>query len=247
MVERLQKVMAKAGIASRRKSEVLIEEGRVLVNAQRASLGMKVGEGDLIVVDGKPIKEEKKIYLLLNKPPGYLSTVKDPFKRPTVLHLLPTIHGRIYPVGRLDFNSRGLLLLTNDGALTHHLIHPHFGVSKEYHVLLQGYFHEDPSILLTGLPLDDGLAYAVKVSIISRDRERSKLKLTLKQGKKRQIRRMFTYLGYHLIDLQRTAIGPFTLKGLAEGDYRPLTLKEVRDLKKTLSLQQLNKKGSKTL
>lgn len=235
-MERLQKVLAHAGIASRRRGEDLIREGRVLVNGEKALLGMKVHvEKDHITVDGRPIKKEKRLYLLLNKPLGYLSTVTDPFRRPTVFDLLPSIEERIYPVGRLDMDSRGLLLLTNDGPLTHGLLHPSFGISKTYQVLLAGSFHEDPTLLISGVPLDDGIAYAAKVSILSKDRERTSLKVTLKQGKKRQIRRMFDYLGYKVLDLKRTSLASLTLEGVEEGCYRFLTNQEVNHLKRCLS------------
>lgn len=238
-MERLQKVLAHAGVASRRKAEELIVQGRVFVNGERAVLGIKVNvEKDKIVVDGEPLTEERAIYLLLNKPPGYLSTVTDPFHRPTVMDLLPSMKERVYPVGRLDMDSRGLLLLTNDGLLTHHLTHPRYGVTKTYHVLLEGSFREDLSIFLVGVPLEDGMARAIKARVMARDRETTRIEILLKEGKKRQIRRMFQYLGYSILDLKRTAVAFLTLEGVEEGDYRFLRLEEIHYLQDLLSLHR---------
>lgn len=238
-MERLQKVLAHAGVASRRKAEDFIAQGRVMVNGERAVLGMRVdAKKDSIVVDGRPLKEERRLYLLLYKPSGYLSTVTDPFKRPTIMDLLPPMEERVYPVGRLDKESRGLLLLTNDGLLTHRLIHPRYGVKKTYHVLLEGLFNEDPSLLVKGVPLEDGLAKAAQIAVLARDRETTLMKVILKEGKKRQIRRMFQYLECSILDLKRTAVAFLTLEGVKEGEHRSLTPQEIAHLYKLLSLDK---------
>lgn len=236
-MERLQRVLAEGGVASRRTSEEIIRQGRVLVNGQTAGIGMKVDpEVDHILVDGKPIQKEEKIYLLLNKPVNYLSTVSDPQHRPTVLDLVGDGWGRIYPVGRLDKDSRGLLLLSNDGRLTNRLLHPRYGVTKAYQVLLAGHFI-DAGSLVEGLPLSDGWARATSARILSQKRKSTTLHLTLKTGKKRQIRRMFAYLGFPVLDLKRTAVAFLTLLHVAEGDYRSLTREEVYRLKQILTLE----------
>ena len=231
--ERLQKVLARAGIASRRASEDLISAGRVSVNGETARLGQRVDpDRDRVEVDGVPVAiQPGLVYYLLNKPRGVVSTASDPEGRPTVTSLVPA-EPRVHPVGRLDADSEGLLLLTNDGELTHRLTHPSFGVEKEYLVSVAG----DPSPgairrLRDGVELDDGMTAPAKVSQV----EPSMLKIVIHEGRKRQVRRMCQAVGNPVIRLVRTRIGPVADRGLAPGEWRTLSTAEVRDLERAAS------------
>jgi 23S rRNA pseudouridine2605 synthase len=228
--ERLQKVLARAGIASRRSSEELISSGRVSVNGETARLGQRIDpEHDRVSVDGVPVGlHPGLVYYLLNKPTGVVSTAADPEGRPTVTSLVPA-EPRVHPVGRLDADSEGLLLLTNDGELTHHLTHPRFGVEKEYLVSVAG--KPTAGALRTlrhGVTLDDGVTAPAKVSQV----ETSLLKITIHEGKKRQIRRMCEAVGHPVTRLVRTRIGPLQDRSLAPGEWRMLATSEVRDLER---------------
>jgi 23S rRNA pseudouridine2605 synthase len=239
-VKRLQKVLAQAGVASRRACEELIRQGRVQVNGQVVTeLGTKVDPNrDEIRVDGAPISgPEERVYLILNKPPGYISTTHDPWGRPTVLDLIPH-QGRLYPVGRLDAESEGLLLLTNDGRLTHRLTHPRYEHEKEYLVLVKGHPSQTVlSQLRQGVDLEEGRTAPAKVSRVSR-KEGSEtppgttwLRIVVHEGRKRQIRRMCAAVGHPVQRLIRVRMGPIELGNLPEGGYRPLSAKEVRRLR----------------
>lgn len=230
-MERLQKVLAHAGIASRRKSEELILAGRVKVNGEIVrELGKKVGAGDYIEVDGKPIREEKKIYILLNKPVGYLSTVDDPRGRRTVLDLLADVGGRVYPVGRLDYDTSGLLLLTNDGELTYKLTHPSFEVPKTYLVEVEGKPGRELERLEKGIILEDGLTAPARVERVRTKGNRTFFHLTIHEGRNRQVRKMCAALGYPVKSLKRIRFAYLELGGLPEGQYRYLTEKEIKFL-----------------
>ncbi len=229
---RLQKVLAEAGLGSRRRCEQLILDGRVTVNGKRAELGDRViPDHDRIEVDGITITlgMERK-YFLLNKPAGYLTTVKDPHRRPTVMDLIKEKE-RLFPVGRLDKDTRGLLLLTNDGYLAHKLMHPSSGVEKTYLVQAEGYLSpQGLSRLRRGIRLEEGTTAPAKVRVLARRGSRLLLEFTIHEGKKRQIRRMCAAVGLKVVDLVRTRFGPLDLKGLKEGEYRPLTPQEVKRL-----------------
>ncbi len=237
--QRLQKVLAQAGVASRRACEELIRQGRVQVNGQMVTeLGTKVDPNrDEISVDGTPISgPAKKVYLLLNKPPGYISTVHDPWGRPTVLDLIPH-RGRLYPVGRLDAESEGLLLLTNDGELTHRLTHPRYGHEKEYLVLVKGHPTEAVlSRLRRGVNLEEGRTAPAEVSRVSRKEgleippDTTWLRMVLHEGRKRQIRRMCAAVGHPVRRLIRVRLGPLRLGALKPGQWRPLTERELDEL-----------------
>jgi len=239
-VERLQKVLAQAGVASRRACEELIRQGRVQVNGQVVTeLGTKVDPNlDEISVDGAPISGPvKKVYLILNKPPGYISTVHDPWGRPTVLDLIPH-QGRLYPVGRLDAESEGLLLLTNDGELTHLLTHPRYEHEKEYLVLVKG--HPTDAVLSQlrrGVDLEEGRTAPAKVSRTSQKEGLETppgttwLRIVIHEGRKRQIRRMCAAVGHPVQRLIRVRMGPIKLGNLPIGGHRPLSAKEVRRLR----------------
>ncbi|RDV83044.1 pseudouridine synthase [Ammonifex thiophilus] len=245
--ERLQKVLARAGIASRRKAEKLILAGRVRVNGQVVDkLGVKVDpERDLIEVDGKPIKlPERLIYLAFHKPRGVVTTLHDPQGRPKVTDFLKGLRERVFPVGRLDYDSEGLLLLTNDGELAHRLLHPRFHVPKTYLVWVKGEVGKEKlDLLRRGIELEDGPTLPVEVRALRRTKGETILQLTIREGRKRQIRRMFRALGYEVSRLKRVAVGPVRLGPLRPGEYRHLTPREVESLRKAAGLVEGAKKG----
>jgi len=231
--ERLQKVLARAGFGSRRANEELIAAGRVTVDGEIAVLGARVDPlRSRIVVDGVPVVvDETRVYWLLNKPAGYVTTAHDPQGRPTVGELVPA-EPRSFAVGRLDRDTEGLLLLTNDGELTELLTHPRHGVEKAYLAEVEGV----PSAgalraLREGVELEDGPARAVRAQVVQRSRDGvSALEIVLKEGRKRIVRRMCAEVGHPVRRLVRTRIGPLTDAKLAPGAYRPLTPTEVRSL-----------------
>lgn len=231
--ERLQKVIARAGICSRRRAEQLIVAGRVKVNGCVVTeLGQKVDpEKDSVAVDDNTVTMEKsKIYLMLHKPPGYVTTVYDPQGRPTVLDLVPK-KARLFPVGRLDYNSEGLLLLTNDGTLAYLLTHPRFKVTKTYEVWVKGRPPENKiRRLLTGIQLEDGPARAVKVSPAGTWIKGTCWEIVMAEGRKREVRRMFKAIGAPVKRLIRHKIGTLSLGHLPLGQVRPLSKTEVAAL-----------------
>jgi pseudouridine synthase len=230
--ERLQKVMAAAGLGSRRKCESIIEAGRVKVNGRPARLGDRVDTGrDRVEVDGIPLDlDVDRKYFLLNKPAGYITTVRDYRKRPTVMDLIHEKE-RLFPVGRLDKDTRGLLLITNDGYLAQKLTHPSHGVEKTYTVEAEGYLTQQGlSRLRKGIRLEEGVTEPARVKVLARKGDRCILEITVHEGKKRQIRRMCAAVGLKVKDLIRNRLGPLDLKGLEEGGYRPLTSQETRKL-----------------
>ncbi|MCY3632971.1 MAG: pseudouridine synthase [bacterium] len=229
--ERIQKVLAAAGVASRRAVEEMVAEGRIMVNGQLARLGQRIDpEHDTVEVDGIPVGlRADLVYYLLNKPPGVVATASDPQGRPTVVAMVPD-EPRVFPVGRLDADSEGLLLLTNDGGLTHRLTHPSFGVDKEYLAHVQG----QPSRgalrqLREGVQLDDGLAQAVAAS----RPEPSVIRIVVREGRNRLVRRMCDAIGHPVIRLVRTRIGPLADRKLPPGGWRELTQSEIRELERS--------------
>lgn len=234
MEERLQKLLAAAGIASRRKSEELIKEGRVTVNGKVVTeLGQKADFGkDKIAVDGKPVeRKERKIYVLMYKPKGYVCTVTDTHDRPTVLDLLPDWNVRLYPVGRLDMDTTGLLILTNDGGFTNKMIHPSREINKVYRVSVFGSPSEEKLALLrNGLELDDEKLAPAKIRFISKKGKITVWEVVIHEGKKRQVRRMFKAIGCPVENLTRTNFDFLSLKGMKEGEWRFLKKEEVRRL-----------------
>jgi 23S rRNA pseudouridine2605 synthase len=234
-LERLQKVLARAGLGSRRGCEELILQGRVAVDGQVVSqLGTRVDRARArITVDGEPIHPEKIVYYAVNKPTGYVSTGFDPAGRPRVIDLLPEVPERIYTVGRLDEDSTGLIILTNDGEVANRLAHPRYGVEKLYRALVAGLPSRETVAKLTeGLWLSDGKVRAKRARIVGRQGQATVLELVLAEGKKREIRRMLSKLGHKVMSLNRLAVGPISLKGLATGEYRPLLRHEVELLRK---------------
>jgi len=226
--ERLQKVLSRAGFGSRRACELLIAHGRVSVNGTVAVLGRRVDpEDDRIEVDGIAASVRAGlVYYLLNKPRGVVTTAHDPQGRRTVLDLVP-LEPRVFPVGRLDADSEGLLVITNDGDLTHRLTHPSFGVEKEYLAEVVG----TPSPLAIrrlrdGVVLEDGTTAPARVSAVAS----TALRITIHEGRNRQIRRMCAAVGHPVVRLVRTRVGPLAERGLKPGEWRPLTQAEVRAL-----------------
>jgi 23S rRNA pseudouridine2605 synthase len=224
--ERLQKVLARAGIGSRRACEELIADGRVTVNGDVATLGARVDpEHDEIEVDGSLVPvAEGLVHYLLNKPAGVVTTLADPEGRPTVADLVPP-SPRVFPVGRLDADTEGLLVVTNDGPLAHRLTHPSFGIEKEYVALVAG----DPRpadlrALRKGVALDDGMTAPARVAVVGP----STLRITIHEGRNRQVRRMCDAVGLPVLRLVRTRIGPVTDRRLRPGAWRPLTPREVQ-------------------
>jgi len=235
VLERVQKILAKAGIASRREAEKIILEGRVTVNGKVIQLGAKADpEKDHIKVDGKRIpRPEPKITLLLNKPRGYLSTVKDPKGRPTVMDLLGKVKWRLYPLGRLDFDAEGLLLLTNDGEIAYHLSHPKFLIPRTYWVKVQGVPGEKKlDLLKKGIRLEDGLAKAQSVQILREREKNSWIQITVTEGRTHLVKRLFAAIGHPVLKLKRVEYGPIRLGNLPVGHFRFLTPEEVDHLKR---------------
>ncbi|MEX2504666.1 MAG: pseudouridine synthase [Egicoccus sp.] len=230
--ERVQKVLAAAGIASRRACEELIADGRVSVNARIVSLGAKCDPTDDVVeVDGERVNTDPdKLYVLLNKPRGVVTTADDPQGRPTVVDLV-NLPQRLYPVGRLDQDTEGLLLLTNDGELTHQLLHPSFEVERIYVALVPGPVRKKAlAQLREGVELDDGIARARRARVLEEEHGRALVELVLTEGRKREVRRMFGALGLTVERLARVAYAGVELGDLRQGKWRFLTQAEIGKL-----------------
>jgi len=234
MKERLQKIISAAGVASRRHAENLITAGRVSINnVVVTELGIKAdAQKDVIRIDGTTISVEKTmVYIALNKPAGYITTLDDPQKRPTVIDLLRDVPERVYPVGRLDYDSSGLLLLTNDGDFAQKMQHPRFQTPKVYRVKIQGRLNKDELKQVTkGVKLPDGIFKPENMQIEKFNDKSCWIRLTLREGKNRIIRRGFEVAGHRVARLVREAIGSLTLEGLKEGAWRHLTNKEINQL-----------------
>ena len=236
MKERIQKVLAQAGLCSRRAAEEMIRQGRVTIDGRRAELGEQADPArQKIAVDGKPVAAaEKKVYLMLNKPRGYVSTAHDERGRKTVTDLVRGCGARVYPVGRLDYDSEGLLLMTNDGALTQKLTHPSHEVGKTYQVTVRGDLSRVPAL---GQPMKiDGyeIAPATVFILSQQDEHTARLSMTIHEGRNRQIRKMCEQVGLDVRRLKRLAVGDLTLdRGLAPGKWRELTEEEVAYLQET--------------
>ena len=230
-MERLQKIIAQAGFCSRRAAEKLILDGKVSVDGKIITeLGAKADSNQKIIVDGKILTSNaKKIYLLLNKPRGYVSTAKDERNRKTVIDLLgKNFSERVWPVGRLDLNSEGLILLTNDGDLTNTLIHPRYEISKTYRVKISGEITEEKlDRLRAGIELDDGLTAPAEIFLLGENL----VEITIHEGRNRQVRRMFAALGCDVKKLRRTKFAGLTLDGVKVGQFRALTAEEISRLK----------------
>jgi 23S rRNA pseudouridine2605 synthase len=232
-------VLARAGIASRRASEDLMRSGRVWVDGKPATeLGMRVDPGRArIEVDGRRVHVSgDHEYLLLNKPAGYVTTAIDPQKRPTVMDLVTT-RTRVFPIGRLDADTQGLLLLTNDGELAHRLAHPRYRVEKVYLAEVRGPLSaERCRKLVEGVRLDDGPARAAAARVVGRGKSRTQVEVTMTEGRKREVRRMLEEIGHPVIKLVRTRFGPVDVRGLKAGAIRELTPHEVGELHRLVGL-----------
>jgi len=237
---RINKYLARSGAGSRRHADQLILQGRVRVNGMLIKeLGVRIDdENDVVEVDGKTVSPATgTIYLMMNKPPGYLVSARDPHHQKLVSGLLKEYKGKVFPVGRLDFESSGLLLFTNDGELAFRLSHPRYGVKKTYEAKLAGAIGEaEIEQLRKGIVLDDGLTAPAEAQIISAARTMSLVRITIHEGRKRQVRRMLASLGFPVIALKRVAYGCLMLENLPEGKYRLLEPVQVEKLKALVGL-----------
>ncbi|MGD0282321.1 MAG: pseudouridine synthase [Dissulfurispiraceae bacterium] len=237
MEQRIQKILAQMGVASRRKSEELIDEGRVTVNGRTAEIGMKAdSDRDHIKVDGKLLtRREPKVYLVFNKPKGVVTSLSDPEGRPTIKDFLKRVKYRVFPVGRLDYDSEGMLLITNDGDFAQAVLHPAHEIPKTYLVKIKGMI-EDKSMdkLRRGVRIEDGMTAPARVKRIrigKASENNQWLEVIVHEGKKRQVRRMLEKVGHDVLKLKRIAINGLKLGKLKPGEFRPLTPEEVLMIK----------------
>ncbi len=234
-MERLQKVIAASGVTSRRKAEVLISEGRVSVNGVVIrEMGYKVKKGDQIEVDGELIQKENKVYYVMNKPKKCLCTLNDEHDRKTVVSLIQCDE-RIFPVGRLDYDTSGVLILTNDGEFANMIIHPRYHLPKTYDVLIDGILETSQiKEMEKGIMLDDGMTLPAKVRVRKKDyvHKKTKFDLTIVEGRNHQVKRMVEYFGYQVTSLHRKSLGFLKVDDMSQGSYRLLKPQEVKDLRR---------------
>ena len=234
---RINKYIASCGVASRRKAEEIILDRRVKVNGEIVSeLSFNIYENkDIVEIDGKVISlSENHVYIVLNKPEGYITTVKDQFDRPSVLDLVTDIKERVYPIGRLDYETSGLLILTNDGDLTYKLTHPKHEVDKTYVALVKGQpTYEELKNFRDGLEIEDYKTAPAKIRVVDVNEEKnySKCEIKIHEGRNRQVRKMCKAINHPVLRLRRIAMGEIRLKGLKVGEYRHLTKEEIEYLK----------------
>ncbi len=231
---RINKFIAEKGIASRRHADKMIQDGRVTINGVLATLGATVEEGDVVMVDNVSLsmEEKKEEYYIMNKPKGVICTVSDDRGRKTVMDLLPENVGRVFPVGRLDFETEGLLIFTNDGDLAFRLTHPSSEIPKTYMAKIEGTLTEkDLNPLRSGVELDGVMTKKCKAHIVETHKDYTKVHITITEGKNRQVRRMFEAIGKNVELLRRVSIGQLKLTGLNRGETRPLTPFEIEYLK----------------
>lgn len=234
-LERLQKRIASSGYTSRRKAETLITDGKVKVNGQVVTeLGTKVSNSDTVEVEGIKLEQEDKIYILFNKPAQVITSVSDDRGRKVVTDYFKDIKTRIYPVGRLDYDTSGLLLLTNDGEFTNLMTHPRYHIKKKYVAKLKGYLmREEVKALEKGIELEDGYTQPAKVKVKNQDKDKNTtlVEITISEGRNRQVRRMFEHFGHQVSKLTRIQFGPLDIKGLNAGEGRVLTPHEVKTIR----------------
>ena len=230
---RINKYLSESGVCSRRAADKLLEDGEVKINGKSAKLGDDVTDDDLVTVGGEVVSAVKKYdYYAMNKPKGYVCTVKDDKGRKTVMDLLPPSIQRVVPVGRLDYDTEGLLLFTNDGELTNKLTHPKNGVYKTYLVKVESYIPDEAlKTLSRGVELDGKYTNPCKVKLIERNKLGTKLHVSINEGRNRQVRRMFEAIGFDIDFLKRISIGELTVSGLDRGDVRKLNKREIEYLK----------------
>lgn len=231
---RINKFLADKGIASRRHADEIIQAGRVTINGAVATLGVNVEEGDVVALDGQILSSEEKQceYYIMNKPKGVVCTVSDDRGRKTVMDFLPEGVGRVFPVGRLDYETEGLLILTNDGELAFRLTHPTTEIPKTYMARIEGTLTEkDLNPIRSGIELDGVLTKKCKAHIVETNKAYTKVHITITEGRNRQVRRMFESIGKNVELLRRVSIGQLKLSGLDRGETRPLTEQEIAYLK----------------
>ncbi len=231
--ERLQKILAAAGLSSRRQAEKLITAGRVKVDGQvTCTLGSKVDpERQSITVDGQPLPRPRLVYFLLNKPKGYVTTMKDPQGRPQVTALLRGVRERVFPVGRLDIDTAGALLLTNDGDLAQQVLHPSHEIDRTYLAVVSGHPSDDQlANLRRGIILEGRKTWPAQLKVLGRTPTSTKVEIKIHEGRKRQVRKMFAAIGHPVLELTRTAYGRLTLGNLPSGRYRELTRADLENL-----------------
>jgi 23S rRNA pseudouridine2605 synthase len=232
---RLNAYLARAGVASRRRADDLIREGRVVVNGEPGELNTRVRSGDVVEVDGAPVAAQALAHVLLNKPPGVVTTASDPHGRPTVVDLVDH-PARVVPVGRLDADTTGVLLLTNDGQLAHRLAHPRYGVAKVYEAEVEGEPSEEAlAALRTGVELEDGTTAPAEARLLRTGGSSSVLELTLHEGRKHQVKRMCDAVGHPVLQLHRSRYAGLGLGELEPGEWRELTAAEVKALREAAS------------
>lgn len=232
---RLQKYIASCGVTSRRKAEELIKQGRVKVNGKIVDkMGQVVGEGDIVALDDVVIKlHEEKVYYMLNKPTGYITSASDEQGRPTVMDLVSDTDVRVFPVGRLDYNTSGLLLLTNDGEMSYKLMHPQHEIKKTYIATIKGIItNKDITSLTKGVDIGGYITAKASARILDQKNNMSEVEITIHEGKNRQVRKMFKALGYKVIELERISIGELRIGRLKLGHYRKLNKSELDYLKR---------------
>lgn len=235
---RIQKIIADAGYCSRRKAEELISKGKVTLNGRPVKLGDKAGSRDIIAVDGERIyipKKKNKIYIMMNKPRGYVTTVSDELDRKCVMDLLSDLEERVYPIGRLDRNSEGLLLFTNDGEFANSIMHPSKHISKTYRVTVRPDISDEQLVRLAeGVEIDGKKTLPANVVVKDKQPGRVVLLITIKEGRNRQIRKMCEAVGLEVARLRRISIGPVKLGMLKSGTYRELTPDELRAIRNAI-------------
>ncbi len=238
MTMRLQRYLALCGVASRRASEKLIREGRVTVNGVVPAIGCEIEpDADDVRVNEKPIRRERPAYILLNKPEGTVTTAQDTHGRKTVMDHLASVRTRVYPVGRLDFDVSGVLLLTNDGELAQRLTHPRYGVPKSYVVTVKGHVtRETLDKLASGVSLSDSRTAPADVAILSRQKDKTRVRLTLREGRKHEVKRMCAAVGHDVTKLRRVQFAGIEVGRLKPGEWRWLRAEEVARLRRLVRL-----------
>ncbi len=236
--ERLQKYLAECGVASRRRCEELIAQGKVFVNGKVATLGMTIDPGlDVVMLNHEKVEPEKKLYILLNKPRGVVTSVKDPHHKKTVMNYLNGVSGRVFPVGRLDIDVEGALLMTNDGELAYRLTHPKYEVPKVYLAWVRGKMPVEMAVRMEkGVKLDDGISRASRVVVLNQGNTSTLIEITMREGRKREIKRMCARIGHEVLELKRISIGNLQVGNLQPGEWRFLKDAEIQELRRLVAL-----------